>query len=88
MSKGGGSDVEGGETRAEAEGGETGEGAGEGLERVSVHILWPRDMDHGACELSQVGEMALLMGSPWQRHSKQSMSEWFVVSENSKFSTF
>ena len=45
-------------------------------------------MDHEACELSQIGEVALLESGPQQRHSKQSISEWFVVSKNSKVSTF
>ena len=44
-------------------------------------------MDHEARELSQVGEVALLADRPRQRHSKQSLSEWFVVSKYSKVST-
>ena len=51
-------------------------------ESISYHVLRPRDVDHGACELSQVGEVVLLAGRPCRRYSKQSMSEQFVVSEN------
>ena len=45
-------------------------------------------MDHGARELSQVGEVSLLAGGPWGRNSKKSMSEKFVVRKNCKISTF
>ena len=71
-----------GETKAKAEGEETGAGVGagegseEGLERVSVTTFSGPEM--WTTEL--VGEVALLVGGPRQRHSKQCMSERFVVS--------
>ena len=52
------------------------------------HVYSSRDMDKGTCKLRQVGEVPLLTGGPQRRHSKQSMSEWFVVSKYSKVSTF
>ena len=45
-------------------------------------------MDHGVCDLSQVGEVALLKGRPRRRNSKQSMDERLVVCKKSKPSTF
>ena len=57
-------------------------------EGVNYHFLRARKVDHGANELSQVGEMALLMGRPRRRHSKQSMGERLVVGKNGKVSTF
>ena len=45
-------------------------------------------MNHGAGELSQVGEVALLGSRPGQRHSKQGMGMRLVVHENCKISTF
>ena len=50
-------------------------------ESISYHVLRSRNVDHGACELSQGGEVALLGGGPQRRDSKQSMSERFEVSK-------
>ena len=47
-----------------------------------------RNVNNRACEFSQVGEVVLLAGGPRGRHSKQSMSEGFVVSKYSEISTF
>ena len=57
-------------------------------EGICYQVFRPKNVDHGACELSQVGEVSLLAGGPWRRNSKQSMSEWFVVSKNCKISSF
>ena len=57
-------------------------------ENISYHILRSRNVNNRAREFSQVGEVALLVGGPRQRYSKQGMSEGFVVSKYSEISTF
>ena len=85
---GGEKEDEGGETRVKAEGEGAGGRAGEGLERVSATTFsgpgtWTTELANSAWQ-----EMALLAGGPRRRHSKQSMSERFVVIKNCILSTF
>ena len=40
---------------------------------ISYYILWTRNINYGAGELRQEGEMTLLTGGPRWRNSEQSM---------------